>query len=81
MLGGAVVALEKQALEGIRFLQNAAGAVPGCVESLCGHPAKMTRASIPRSIREARGIADSLVRLSVGIEDIDDLLADIRQAL
>lgn len=175
VVGGAVVAQKKQALEGVRFLQNAAGAVPGpmdcylilrglktlavrmerhcanarklagalremrgvtkvlypglpehpgfelackqmseaggmvtieldgdaeraksfCsrlrvfslaeslggVESLCGHPATMTHASIPRSIREPRGITDSLVRLSVGIEDIDDLLADIRQAL
>ena len=53
----------------------------GGVESLCGHPATMTHASIPRPIREARGITDSLVRLSVGIEDIDDLLTDIRQAL
>jgi cystathionine gamma-lyase len=175
VVGGAVVALEKQAFEGIRFLQNAAGAVPGpmdcylvlrglktlgvrmdrhcanarqladalrqmhgvikvlypglpdhpgfelarkqmsdyggmvtieldgdaarahrfCsslkvfslaeslggVESLCSHPATMTHASIPRSVREAHGITDSLVRLSVGIEDIDDLLTDIRQAL
>jgi len=53
----------------------------GGVESLCSHPATMTHASIPRSVREAHGITDSLVRLSVGIEDIDDLLTDIRQAL
>jgi cystathionine gamma-lyase len=53
----------------------------GGVESLCSHPATMTHASIPRSVREARGITDSLVRLSVGIEDIDDLLTDIRQAM
>ena len=53
----------------------------GGVESLCSHPATMTHASIPRSVREGHGITDSLVRLSVGIEDIDDLLTDIRQAL
>jgi cystathionine beta-lyase/cystathionine gamma-synthase len=41
----------------------------------------MTHASIPREMREARGITDSLVRLSVGIEDIDDLIADVEQAL
>ncbi len=176
VVGGAIIALQKQALEAIRFLQNAAGAVPGpmdcylvlrglktlpvrmerhcfnarhladalrqmrgvtkvlypgladhpgfelarkqmsnygggmvtieldgdaerayrfcsClkifslaeslggVESLCSHPATMTHASIPRSVREARGISDSLVRLSVGLEDIDDLMADVRNAL
>jgi len=53
----------------------------GGVESLCCHPATMTHASIPKELREARGITDSLVRLSVGIEDIEDLIADIEQAL
>jgi cystathionine beta-lyase/cystathionine gamma-synthase len=53
----------------------------GGVESLCCHPATMTHASIPRPLREARGITESLVRFSVGIEDADDLIADIRQAL
>src|SRR5947209_9187053 len=53
----------------------------GGVESLIGHPATMTHASIPAEIRQARGIDDGLVRLSVGIEDADDLQADLRQAL
>jgi cystathionine gamma-lyase len=53
----------------------------GAVESLIEHPAIMTHASIPRDIREARGISDGLVRLSVGIEDVEDLRADLAQAL
>jgi cystathionine beta-lyase/cystathionine gamma-synthase len=53
----------------------------GGVESLIGHPATMTHASIPADIRHARGIDDGLVRLSVGIEDVDDLQADLKQAL
>ncbi len=53
----------------------------GGVESLIGHPATMTHASIPAEIRQARGIDDGLVRLSVGIEDADDLQEDLRQAL
>jgi cystathionine beta-lyase/cystathionine gamma-synthase len=53
----------------------------GGVESLVCHPAIMTHASIPKEIREARGVTDGLVRLSVGIEHIDDLLTDLDQAL
>ncbi len=53
----------------------------GGVESLVGHPASMTHASIPKEKREKTGVVDSLIRLSVGIEDIDDLIADIEQAL
>lgn len=53
----------------------------GGVESLCGHPASMTHASIPREEREKTGVVDSLIRLSVGIEDKDDLIADLEQAL
>jgi len=53
----------------------------GGVESLIGHPATMTHASIPAEIRVARGIDDGLVRLSVGIEDVADLRADLEQAL
>jgi cystathionine gamma-lyase len=53
----------------------------GGVESLIGHPATMTHASIPAAVREARGVVDGLVRLSVGIEDGDDLQADLKQAL
>ncbi len=53
----------------------------GGVESLAGHPATMTHASIPKEEREKTGVKDSLIRLSVGIEDIDDLLEDLKQAL
>src|SRR5262245_30126551 len=53
----------------------------GGVESLIGHPATMTHASIPAEVRHARGIDDGLVRLSVGIEDADDLQEDLQQAL
>ena len=53
----------------------------GGVESLVGHPATMTHASIPHEERMKTGVTDSLIRLSVGIEDIDDLLADIEKAL
>ncbi|MHB1195545.1 MAG: cystathionine gamma-synthase [Lutibacter sp.] len=53
----------------------------GGVESLSGHPASMTHASIPKAEREKTGVVDSLIRLSVGIEDIEDLLADLDQAL
>jgi cystathionine beta-lyase/cystathionine gamma-synthase len=53
----------------------------GGVESLMGHPATMTHASIPKEEREKSGVVDSLIRLSVGIEDADDLIADLKQAL
>ncbi|MDP5101794.1 MAG: PLP-dependent aspartate aminotransferase family protein, partial [Nonlabens sp.] len=53
----------------------------GGVESLAGHPATMTHASIPKTDREQVGIVDSLIRLSVGIEHIDDLISDLEQAL
>lgn len=53
----------------------------GGVESLVGHPATMTHASIPREKRLEGGLTDSLIRLSVGIEDIEDLIADLAQAI
>ncbi len=53
----------------------------GGVESLVGHPATMTHASIPKVEREANGLKDSLIRLSVGIEHIDDIIADLDTAL
>ncbi len=53
----------------------------GGVDSLVCHPASMTHGSIPKDIRESRGLTDTLLRLSVGIEDVDDLLADLEQAL
>lgn len=52
----------------------------GGVESLISHPATMTHGSIPKNIREAAGLKDSLIRLSVGIEDVDDLIHDLNQA-
>lgn len=53
----------------------------GGVESLIGHPASMTHASLPKEERLKSGLTDSLMRLSVGIEDVDDLIADLEQAL
>jgi cystathionine gamma-lyase/cystathionine beta-lyase len=53
----------------------------GGVESLINHPASMTHASIPRDIRIANGLTDGLIRLSVGIEDVDDIIADLEQAI
>jgi len=53
----------------------------GGVESLIGHPASMTHASIPKAEREAAGLKDTLIRLSVGIEDAEDLIEDLRQAI
>jgi cystathionine beta-lyase/cystathionine gamma-synthase len=53
----------------------------GGVESLAGHPASMTHASIPKELREKSGVVDSLIRLSVGIEDEEDLIADLEQAI
>jgi cystathionine beta-lyase/cystathionine gamma-synthase len=53
----------------------------GGVESLINHPASMTHASIPREERIKNGLSDSLIRLSVGIEDAEDLIADLEHAL
>jgi cystathionine beta-lyase/cystathionine gamma-synthase len=53
----------------------------GGVESLVGHPASMTHASVPLEMRQRMGLTDSLIRLSVGVEDVDDLLDDLAQAL
>ena len=53
----------------------------GGVESLIGHPATMTHASIPKKEREKTGVVDSLIRLSVGIEDVEDLISDLKTAL
>ncbi|HMC97908.1 MAG TPA: PLP-dependent transferase, partial [Flavobacteriales bacterium] len=53
----------------------------GGVESLSGHPASMTHASIPREERLKNGLADTLIRLSVGLEDAEDLIEDLDQAL
>jgi cystathionine beta-lyase/cystathionine gamma-synthase len=53
----------------------------GGVESLIVHPALMTHASVPADMRQRMGVSDGLLRLSVGIEDEEDLLADLEQAL
>lgn len=53
----------------------------GGVESLAGHPASMTHASIPKEEREKSGVVDALIRLSVGIEDAEDLIDDLKQAI
>ena len=53
----------------------------GGVESLAGHPASTTHASIPKAVREKSGVVDGLIRLSVGIEDVQDLIEDLDQAI
>jgi cystathionine gamma-lyase len=84
--GGMVTAFVKGGLEpSRRFLERvrvfALAESLGGVESLIEHPAIMTHASIPKQQRDAIGISDGLVRLSVGVEDAEDLIADLRQAL
>lgn len=84
--GGMLSCVVKGGLEGAKKLLQgtklfALAESLGGVESLIGHPATMTHASIPQATREARGIVDGLVRLSVGIEDADDLIADLNKAL
>jgi cystathionine beta-lyase/cystathionine gamma-synthase len=75
------LSLEKtqQLLDRLRFFPKAESL--GGVESLCCHPASMTHASVPSETRLKVGITDSLVRFSVGIENIEDLIADVRSAL
>ena len=53
----------------------------GGVESLIGHPASMTHAAIPKEEREKTGVIDTLIRLSVGVEDVEDLLSDLEKTL
>ena len=84
--GGMVTIVLKTDLHGTRrFLENthlfALAESLGGVESLINHPALMTHASVPKEQREALGISDSLVRLSVGIEDVRDLIDDLKSAL
>ena len=68
-----------------KFLENchlfALAESLGGVESLINHPASMTHASIPREERIKNGLSDSLIRLSVGIEDADDLIEDLAKAI
>lgn len=83
---GGVISLEladgaaaRRFLEGFEVFQLAESL--GGVESLCSHPASMTHAAVPESERERMGLVDRLVRLSVGIEDVEDLIEDLERAL
>jgi cystathionine gamma-lyase len=83
--GGMVTILLKTDLAGTkRFLENTSlfslAESLGGVESLINHPALMTHASVPKAQREALGVTDSLVRLSVGVEDVRDLIDDLQFA-
>jgi len=69
----------RQFLEKIRIFTLAESL--GGVESLAEHPGIMTHSSIPEELRQALGIKDNLIRLSVGVEDLSDLLADLKSAL
>ncbi|MFZ4164573.1 cystathionine gamma-synthase [Brevundimonas sp. NPDC058933] len=69
----------KRVLERVRVFTLAESL--GGVESLVNHPAIMTHASVPKEVREAGGVTDNLIRLSVGVEDVEDLIADLDQAL
>jgi cystathionine gamma-lyase len=72
-------AAANRVLEGTHYFSLAESL--GGVESLIGHPSSMTHASIPREERLKVGLTDSLIRLSVGIEDVDDLIQDLEQAI
>jgi cystathionine gamma-lyase len=69
----------RRVVEGTRLFALAESL--GGVESLIGHPASMTHASVPKALRDEMGLTDSLVRLSVGIEDVGDLMGDLDRAL
>ncbi len=83
---GAMISFDLGSLEAARRLLNhvrlcSLAESLGGVETLISHPAVMTHASVPREVRQQIGITDGLVRLSVGIEDVEDLIADLDQAL
>jgi cystathionine beta-lyase/cystathionine gamma-synthase len=83
---GAMISFDLDTIEAARRLLNhvklcALAESLGGVETLISHPATMTHASIPREVREQIGITDGLVRISVGIEDAEDLIADLDAAL
>ncbi|HSU24923.1 MAG TPA: PLP-dependent transferase, partial [Pyrinomonadaceae bacterium] len=83
---GGMVAFETGSLENARKVLDSVklctlGESLGGVESLISHPATMTHASVPAETRDRLGITDGLVRISVGIEDIEDILEDLDQAL
>ena len=73
------IALAQRIVERTRIFKLAESL--GGVESLIGHPASQTHASVPVAMRQAMGLTDSLVRLSCGIEEADDLMADLEQAM
>jgi cystathionine gamma-lyase len=84
--GGIVTAELRGGLEDARrFLEKchlfALAESLGGVESLIEHPGLMTHASLPQTMRAQLGISDSLVRLSVGVESVDDLISELREAL
>ena len=84
--GGAMISFELKENYDFKKFFSSLGLIAlaeslGGVESLACHPASMTHASIPREIREKVGITDGLIRLSVGIESAEDLIADLRQAI
>ena len=76
-----MIALKKQfrLMESVELFSLAESL--GGVESLINHPASMTHASVPKEERLKSGLVDSLIRLSIGVEDVDDLLEDLGQAL
>lgn len=83
---GGMLSFETGSLENARTVLNAVRLCSlaeslGGVETLISHPATMTHASVPLEERRQLGITDGLVRISVGIEDVDDLIADLDQAL
>lgn len=69
----------KRFVEGLELITF--GESLGGVESLACHPASMTHATLPKELRERIGITDNLIRISVGIEDKEDILKDIQKAL
>ena len=84
--GGMIACELKGGIEAGRILMNSVKIFTlavslGCVDSLIQHPASMTHVSVPKSIRLQGGISDGLVRVSVGIEDVEDLIEDLDQAL
>jgi len=71
--------MTKRVLEGVKF--SAFAVSLGGVESIISYPAKMSHAAMPPAERAARGISDTLVRFSVGLEDVDDLITDLQQLI
>ncbi len=83
---GAMISFDLEGYDAVKTLLDAVEVCVlaeslGGVETLISHPASMTHASIPEKVRQERGIGDGLVRISVGIEDAEDLVGDLQQAL